>query len=173
MTTTLPHRFNEKSFRRYETIIAQVVRVFPKPLPINPADLDLAAETVRGRLRDAMTSLAENNWLTKVDLVLFNQIHSKIVVSLRSDGMVVVGDKDTVKETTNEVFPCIDPTEVVDMTQHPFQHRGELRTLCFLAHSQVLKKRIRLHLSMSEVDTFMQDYDIGLAEQPDGSYLLS
>lgn len=168
--TNLPHRFSEKSFRRYEGIIYAVTERFPQPTVINPVDLTLSAETVRGRLRDAITSLKHHCWQTKIPMDVFLKIHDEIVVSLRPDGKVVVGDKDTVKLDEVATFSAVDPTTVLDCTQYPDL---SLSMVCFLAHNRALAKKLKLKLLPEIAKQMTDNYDILLVEQGDNIYLLS
>ena len=168
--TPLPHRFSEKSFRRYEPIIATVVSEFPNVTLVRPSDLELSAETVRGRLRDAITSLRTHMWQTKIDVTRFAAIYPAIVVSLRPDGMVAVGDEHTVKNQVVEPFNAIDPTNVLDCTSNP---DIDMQTLCILAHNRALSKRIKIKLIPEDAKSWMEAYDIVLTPQPNDTYLLS
>lgn len=169
---SLPHRFSEKSFRRYERIIAEVVTKFPQVVEVNPTHLELSPETVRGRLRDALSSFANNRWSSSIiDQDRFNAIHPEIVVSLRPDGTVAVGDKDTVKLKALAVFDAVNPSEIVDLSNTP---RVDLSFLAFLAHHHALSKRIRVRPPSPETAQAITDnFDIVLDPQPDGTYLLS
>lgn len=169
MSGTLPHRFSEKSFRRYESVIATIVTDFPRVTVVRPSDFNLAAETVRGRLRDAITSLHQHLWQTKVDTNCFHEIYDEIVVSLRPDGMVAVGNKDTVKNTVIEPIVAVDPTSVLDCTQVELS----ISTMCWLAHSRALSKRLKFALTLESATSLMEQYDIVLTQQPDGLFLLS
>ena len=168
--THLPHRFSEKSFRRYEGIIYASVERFPQPTVVNPLDITLSAETVRGRLRDAITSLKTHSWQTTIPMDVFLKIHDSIVVSLRPDGKVVVGDKDTVKLDEVAVFSAVDPTTVLDCTQFTDL---SLATACYLAHNRALGKKLKLKLLPEIAKQMTENYDILLVEQQDNIYLLS
>jgi hypothetical protein len=170
--SSLPHRYSEKAFRKYESIIVEAVDRFPASLEVKPEHLGLSLETVRGRLRDAITSLHNNLWSpTKVNMVKFFAIHSEIVVSLRPDGRVMVGDKDTVKSISTVPFDSIDPNDVIDMTDKSDFH--QLSLMCYLAHHGALRKKIKVRLTPAEVDGFCQSYDVTLIQQTDNSYLLT
>lgn len=133
--------------------------------------MGLSAETVRGRLRDAITSLKTNCWPTALDLQVFLKIHDSIVVSLRPDGNVVAGDKDTVKDLKVEVFTTVDPTTVLDCTQCDIS----LSTACFLAHNRALSKKLRLKLNPETAKQMAEEFDILLVEEnnTENTYLLS
>lgn len=169
MSGTLPHRFSERSFRRYESVIAAIVIDFPRVTVVRPSDFKLSAETVRGRLRDAITSLKCHNWPTTINITQFLMIYEQIVVSLRPDGMVAVGNKDTVKDTIVEPIVAIDPTSVLDCTQVELS----ISTMCWLAHSRALSKRLKFALTSESATSLMEQYDIVLTQQPDGLFLLS
>ena len=170
MTHTLPHRFSEKSFRRYERIIAASAERFPSVVVVNPADLELAGETVRGRLRDAIESYHKHNWTSCIDRVRFLMAYDTLVVSLRPDGKVAVGNKDTVKQQETVTFDVIDHSNVYDLTDKQI----DIDLLCLLAHNQALKKRLKITIPTNEMATYLsENYDICLVKQPDNAYLLS
>jgi hypothetical protein len=170
--TPLPHRFNEQSFRRYEKIIAQITKEFPRAVFVQPSSLGLAGETVRGRLRDAITSYAIHSWpSTIVDREAFEKIEpSSLVVSLRPDGLVATGTRESIKSDDAEEFSVIDSTSHFDLT-----HRGmkdDKDFLCYLAHNQMLKRPVLISITDCQCVSFMELYDIVLTKQPCGNYLL-
>jgi hypothetical protein len=78
-TSTLPRRFTEASFRRYEDMIRRVVNAWPLLYYIDPTPL--SSITYECRFRDAMRSLKENRWETIVDMKKFLEIHPNLTVS--------------------------------------------------------------------------------------------
>jgi hypothetical protein len=170
----LPHRFTETAFRKYEKIIARIAENFPALTTINPRDLGLSPETVRGRLRDACTSLKEHGWITCVNTIKFSQIDLKVmVVSIKPEGMVVVGDKNTIKgEVKFEQFNVVSEVEILDLT--PVKALTNNQLLCFLASQNALKKQLRLNLDPIEFTVLNENYDIVLTPQQElNTYLLS
>ena len=87
---SLPYRFRESSFRRYEPHIAEVVASFPDPVTIDPSPL--SPVTCSCRFRDAMRSLKKHCWETKIDFGQFDRIHPNVVVS-EGEGKVLIGPK--------------------------------------------------------------------------------
>lgn len=168
--STIPFRFSEKQFRRYELIIAQVVNTFPSLVVIEPKTLGLSPETIRGRLRDAITSFKQYHWESnKIDLPRFTTIHSDIVVSVNHEGKVLVGDKTTIKTTPPEPFVFVDTESTLDCTDFD---SNQLTTVARLAHNKALSKRIIVSASAEQVAILQQSFDVAFIQQPDGTYLL-
>jgi hypothetical protein len=93
-TPSLPHRFREDQFRRYEPTIAKIVAGFPGPVQITPAS-GLSPITFENRLRDAMASLATNKWPSIVD-EKFHLYYPSIVVA-NNNGILLAGDRAHLK----------------------------------------------------------------------------
>lgn len=172
--TTLPHRFSESAFRKYEKIIAKIATRYPDPVEVNPTTLGLSGETVRGRLRDACTSYTEHQW--KSDLIsetLWGVIDQKqLVISLRPNGFVVAGTKESIKQHTTP-FPGIEiiPTEeIIDMSSFIC----DPLVFIYLAANSGLKKKLIIHLTKEQHMLFTQEWDVVL--EPHGladTYLLT
>lgn len=169
---SLPHRFSEKAFRRYEKIISQVVAKYPTAIVIDPSSLGLSGETVRGRLRDAIDSYAEHSWASAiVDQAKF-QLEIKesknILVSLRPNGFVLVGTKEAIDSLTDEEKEGKgkDKAEVnylngehIDLTH--FSSETILGIVAFIAHNGGLKKKVKIRASTSTIEKLKDMYDIG------------
>lgn len=156
----LPHRFSEKAFRKYEKVIAQIAATYPRPVRVSPATFGLSPETIRGRLRDACSSLATHQWKTSlVNIPAFNSIdQSQLTISIQPDGTVVAGNKQTIKEDAIDVIDAVAESEIFDCT-----HLTSVSTnaaLCALAHNQVLKHHLKVKLSIDEFNLFTNSYDI-------------
>ena len=88
MIHSLPSRFNERNFRRYEAVIASAVSSFPTPQRINPAPL--AVETYAARFRDAMTSYERQNWSSIViDRERFKAIRPELKVRITGSSVLI------------------------------------------------------------------------------------
>jgi hypothetical protein len=157
---TLPHRFSESAFRKYEKVIAQIALSYPRPIRVSPAQFGLSPETIRGRLRDACSSLATHQWPTQlVDIRRFNAIdQSQLTISIQPDGTVVAGNKQTIKEDAIDVIDAVAESEVFDCTHLPSVSSNA--ALCILAHNQVLKHHLKIKLSIDEFNLFTNSYDI-------------
>lgn len=169
--STLPHRFAEKSFRRYESTIAKVVNTFPWAVKVSPQAFGLSAETVRGRLRDALTSYFNHRWHTTMfNPDSFDKVHENLIVSLQADGTVIVGTKEAIKAPqAEEVF--IPSVDVLDLST--FYSSSCEEVLSFLAHSGALKKQIKLVLNQTTADVLLSKYDIVLTPVTnENTYLL-
>ena len=172
---SLPHRFSESAFRKYEPYITEIAQRFPKPVTLSPSKMGLASETVRGRLRDAITSAINNRWphSTVNYAMLLNADVSGLVVSLRPDGNVVVGTKDTIKEKKIESLDSIiESDEIFDATSIVLT--AQLDFLAHLAANKQLKNKCRVRLVKHYAETLQNTYDIILepTNEPN-EYLLS
>lgn len=157
---TLPHRFSESAFRKYEKVIAQIATTYPRPVRVSPAQFGLSPETIRGRLRDACSSLATHQWKTDlVNLPAFNAIdQSQLTISIQPDGTVVAGNKQTIKEDAIDVIDAVAENEIFDCTH--LLSLSANNVLCALAHNQVLKHHLKVKLSTDEFNHFSNSYDI-------------
>jgi hypothetical protein len=172
--STLPHRFSEKSFRKYEPYITEIAQRFPQAVTINPAQLGLASETVRGRLRDAITSAINNRWeQTTVNYsMLLSADVGGLLISLRPDGLVVAGTKETIKaQTAIPLDSMIEPNGIFDCTT--WTSPEEIELLCALAAAKQLKNPIRLNLAKDYAEDLCNRYDIILEYKQNETYLLS
>ena len=168
---SLPHRFSEKSFRRYESTIAQAVNGYPYAIIINPIHFKLASETVRGRLRDALTSYDTHRWSTILFTPeAFDKAHPHIIVRLLPDGKVHFGPEATIMfDSPHKEFVPMD-SEILDLTNVSSFSCEDL--LCYLAHSGALKKQIKLNINQQTADILLTKYDIALTPLSDNSFLL-
>jgi hypothetical protein len=156
----LPHRFSESAFRKYEKVIAQIATSYPRPVRVSPAQFGLSPETIRGRLRDACSSLATHQWQTKlVNLAAFMSIdQSQLTISIQPDGTVVAGNKQTIKEDAIDVIDAVAESEIFDCTH--LTSVSANAALCALAHNQVIKHHLKVKLSIDEFNLFTNSYDI-------------
>lgn len=172
---SLPHRFSESAFRKYEPIITEIAERFPSPVTITPSKMGLASETVRGRLRDAITSAINNRW--DKSTVNYSKLLSAdvagLVISLRPDGTVVAGTKETIKEKKIESLDSIiELDEIFDcwFCKDPQQ----IELLCSLAAAKQFKSKIKLCLADDYAADLCNRYDIILEHKPEQqAYLLS
>ena len=92
----LPHRFREANFRRFEEVIAKAVASFPEVIEYNP--YPLANETFAARLRDAITSLRNNQWNTsRIAMEKFIVCCDELTVSIQPTG-VRIGSAELMKK---------------------------------------------------------------------------
>lgn len=90
-----PARLNERSFRRYESVIFKAVTTFPAAFEVATSQPNAYA----CGLRNALKSLYQFQWQTTVPHNLFLELYEshKIVVR-EATGKVVIGDRHTTKE---------------------------------------------------------------------------
>jgi len=182
MTNNLPARFSEPYFRRYEDHIDTIVNLWPKPVDFT---VQGSVTTFACRLRDAMRSLHENNWTTKINRQVFNQIYrspkdKSFVVQECANGIVKVTDERLIgsKDTAKVVLTKPSQPDTVTLSGEPFIFETVLtfdkkKFLCHLAHLRLLCRPIILDLDEQEKDELINSYDILLEPQTEGKYLLT
>lgn len=172
---SLPHRFREKQFRRFESIIATVTNCFPARVDVNPTSYEMSPVTFSCRLRDAMNSLATNRWPTSVNMERFDAIHKEIKVSERITGLVHIGDKDTIRDHDErrellgiERYGAKD-IPITFTNPSP----SAVHTLVRLAEARVLNCQVHLvGVQETLLQTLSEQHDISFEKQTDGSFLL-
>jgi hypothetical protein len=158
---SIPQRFREPAFRRYEEIIAKVVTTFPACLILDPKSLtyrSLSIETVTCRLRDAISSYERFRWPTSkfTDAQFDHARRNGLVVSQHIDrGLVLVGNRETIKAASvDPVVPAIVESPVADTS--PLEHNiliksyAELEHLASLCAERVISRPLILTLDNSE-----------------------
>jgi hypothetical protein len=113
---SLPPRFRESAFRRYEHVISQIVHAYPQAVSFHPQrDFHQSPVTFSNRLRDAITSLHRFGWPSNdIDMAKFLANHHDYVVSERGVD-VYVGSRTALKALFD---PPKDPL-VAKATIHP------------------------------------------------------
>ena len=172
---TIPHRFSLAAFRKYEPVIAQIAVKFPQAVTINPSSMGLSGETVRGRLRDAITSCLSNRWqpTTVAYAALLHADASGLVVSLRPDGLVIVGTKETIRAPKPiSLDSIVESDAIYDATS--WMKPEQIELLCDLAAAKQLKNKVKLSLADDYAVDLQNRFDIVLEHKPDQNvYLLS
>lgn len=170
-TTSLPYRLSEKAFRFYEPLIAKIVETYPKPLTIDPMSYGRRLGTFENRLRDAIRSLRDNRWPTTVDMVKLS--NSQIVVSVAKSGKVIIGSRDSVKDSP-ETLPAIVATSTAEplVITADFSPT-EAHLVARLAHERALCRPIQVYIADSLAEELEASYDVYLEHNNDGSYTLT
>lgn len=166
---SLPSRFNERTFRFYEPCIAKIVAQYPMVSVFNPRNYDRSLSTFSNRLRDAMTSLAENNWTTSINLSRFKEIYHSLRVATRKNGTVAVGTDTALRNDGITVMP--ETNEPLDVEY--LADRSPFSLLCLLAHERALNRPIRIQCTDVDAKTAETNYDVLLEKQEDGTYILT
>lgn len=97
-----PARLNERSFRRYESVIFRAVTTFPAAFEVATPQPNAYA----CGLRNALKSLYQFQWQTTVPHNLFLELYaSRKIVVREATGKVVIGDRHTTKERPKAVGP--------------------------------------------------------------------
>lgn len=185
----IPPRFRAKAFRRYEPYINEVVKRFPKRVLFPPESFPVGVNscvTFACRLRDAIKSLRDYQWPTKIPMALFMQRCDEIVVSEQVN-FVACGDEDCVRGTsliTNKPLenlshvalsphaPAIEGRnsslpDFIDLTVFAgTQAIDTLRAVAMLSHSRALLVPITLKGDLSILKPLATQlegvYDIGI-----------
>lgn len=95
----VPHRFQERSFRRYEAILVKVQNAFPTSVRFRP--VEFATETVSCRIRDCVTAFLRSDWVSEVDRDWLQDYWNDLVVS--HDGTWITIGK---RSGRNQVEKC-------------------------------------------------------------------
>ena len=138
---TIPQRFSETAFRRYEGVIRMTLNAYPQPSVFDPSPL--SSETFSHRLRDAMTSLLLYKWTTDIDLDRFAQLRDKLVVRIAPEGHILVcgADQTTVgkpvtrldDDRTEQTLRVNEPADEVIQALVTLLHHRVLRTTTLTA----------------------------------------
>lgn len=180
--SSLPARFSEKYFRKYEPYIALVTTTWPKPVDFA---INGSVTTFACRLRDAMRSYHEHKWPSdSINVSVFDQIYRSptskdFVVQEQPDGIVRVCScnlllsRDSVKASVNNnngnesLSVSQPPVELLNLTP------DDIDLACRFAHSRLLQYPLILNMSPDTATAMMNKYDIFLDPQNDGNYLLT
>lgn len=156
MPSKLPPRFTEASFRRYEDTIALAVTWQPTPYIFDTSCYPQAAITTVCRLRDAMRSLRDNRWPTKVDLIKFDQAFPLSVAQSRDGTKIAVYKEGQNPWAVAQTAPRQDSLAVPDGLTVP-------NLLAFLAQENALSRPLNLGPLLTEqVQLVSSNYDIHL-----------
>lgn len=171
---SLPHRLSEKSFRRYEEVIANAVDAAPQIVTIDPKQFNLAATTITARLRDAILSYYKYNWSsTMIDRRKFADIYRwpGIVVSQRNDGNIIVGTPLSV--AAEDVKP-LTATANVEPTQLSINGNDPqcVEAVALLLSKQVLVGPITVINAITDYSYLEQQYEIGVVDNKNGTVTL-
>lgn len=163
MSTTIPHRFSERSFRRYESDIAQISAAYPGLITLSPGDLSI--ETYTHRLRDAIRGVLEYHYPTTIDLaklakqdICVRVVHGEIQAGSRKELAKALSRQQTALPSIVENITAPD--------------EETLKALCLL-----MSKRMHGPTRLSGVPLDMLhrlegEYDISFVENEDGSVTL-
>lgn len=121
------------------------------------------------RFRDAMRSYNDHNWpSTLINRSAFERHYPYIVVSERSNGSIMIGQKDSIGATLSAITTgtptALTPVPLADgeAIVHP-STQEEKDFLMSLAHSRVLIPNLHIvGLTDIEVDHYQHTYDICL-----------
>jgi len=168
--TTLPHRFRESSFRKYEHFITQAVNAYPKCVAVYPQSLGIASATFACRCRDAITSYRQHRWISTIDDRKFNDVGVLLVVSERDNGSILIGSREAMHTPKHSVRDYVAATET------PVLHldtKAEKDFLMLLSHKRLIAPQLHLTgLNDEEALSYQAQYDIALNRHSDSVYVL-
>jgi hypothetical protein len=165
MPPSLPSRFSEQAFRRYEATIESVVTNWPKCTILDPAG---SVETLSCRLRDAINSYHKHHWPSTIDHAKFLELYPLFVVSLTAiEGKVVVGPKEKLKTPTlSEATPPAALSFNVTDPPEPL-----LRALLEIHNNHLVQTPSRV-VTTYDVETLATGLDVFVQNEGNNTYLI-
>src|SRR5271157_786104 len=175
--TELPHRFREESFRKYEMILNNAVQAWPNAVKADPHLFNVAQVTFACRCRDAKKSLHDHHWETMIDMQKFEAIQSKLEVSERTDGTVLIGSAEAISKFAafNTNMTIIPPVPEHSGNTPIFTLAGlEAKELLMkLSSARLLAPRIYVQgITQDEVVQFQMNYDTAIDKHDDKTYVI-
>lgn len=168
--TTLPHRFRESSFRKYEHFLTQAVNAYPKTIAVWPRSLGLSPVTFACRCRDAITSYKQHRWDSTINAAKFREVADLLIVSERDNGSILIGSREammTPRHTAADYIAATD-TPVLTLTT-----KAEKDFLMQLSHKRVIMPQLHIvGLTDAEAAVYQGQYDIALNKHSDTVYVL-
>jgi len=135
----IPSKYRRPAFDRFAAQIGQSIRQFPRALVIDPSVEGMTPDSYSSALRNAIRAKREYHYpSTYIDEMLWAKHEKAIVVSMRPDGMIVVGDCVTVKEPTGTKFGS-NVVSTVELKTNVF-----LEMLCAILSSRALHPAINV-----------------------------
>lgn len=155
---------SEKSFRRWETEIAQAVSLYPSPLIWFPRPPRPTAVTCVSRIRDALLSFYRFRWSpTKIDTLKWTTIRDELRVRLDSEHSVYLGPKERVSlaapATPTVLHIDLSVPRTAEVTS------DILRCLCVCRELEVLPTLEIYGLRpefLPTLDTIARDYSVAI-----------
>lgn len=172
---SVPHRFRESSFRRYEKHIALIVDRFPETVTITPGgDLPNSGVTVVSRLRDAIHAYDDENWPSVlINQDKFESIGRYIICAERSEG-IICGSKEQIKlydmlMTHKEDGEGSPQTVKRDLEPYKFAItcRIQVEVIIELAYKGLLNRPICL--TGYDDTAIFETLDLAIISNPDGT----
>lgn len=167
--TTVPSRYRFTQFQKYDHVIGTLLKQFPRALVIDPAPL--TQDTYRANIRSAIKAKELYNYSSShIDEMLWSKWRSKIVVSMREDGMIVLGDAETIKAPSGHKYGT-EVKAVIEITDNEY-----LEHICELLSARVLVPaptfRVR-NVQQIRVDELENKHDIAFMPDSDpNTYLI-
>ncbi len=156
---SLPYRFREDSFRKYESVILEITNSIPRKSIFTTG---LSPVTFACRLRDAMRSLSDNRWETQINMEKFLKWHPQIMVSEQADGSVAVGTRESLKTVIDDAIAVFIPNTDNTTSNEVIRvaNLNEARILAELASFRLLVKKVRIsNLSDEDAKLLEETYD--------------
>ena len=166
---SVPVHLSERVFRRYESMIAQVVRNFPNATTFQHAPLSI--NTFTCRLRDAIKSVLTYHWPTPIDITLLEQIRPSLIVR-EQNGLVWAG----LRTNNSENGIATEGTTPAPKAQELILTNPNLRDLYAIAHLLSERKLsgpvILINANHVDIDQVTaQPFDVAFREEGDRIYM--
>lgn len=166
---TLPSHLSESMFRRYEPLIAEGLKNFPKATKFTPGP-EIGLTTFTARFRDAITSFRRYSWSTTlIDVDKFANVVGSFVIRSDADGGCVwFCQRQAAGRAPAGV--TVDPTSVPTSNVRPTGILSqvtpeEIAAFCLLLNNQRIVGPI---LILGEVAQWIDltKYDVGISYDP-------
>jgi hypothetical protein len=170
MNLSIPSRFRKSAFDRFAPYIGQLLKQFPRALVIDPSPL--TPDSFASAFRAALRGKREHHYCrSDVDEMLWLKHNEAIVVSMRADGQIVIGDAFTVKEPTGANYGKQEQN-VIELLNNDC-----LEQICGMLSRRVLRPAISFRVRGVDSTTrarLEEQYDIAFYEdtRPDTFIIL-
>jgi hypothetical protein len=162
MHSSIPSKYRKTAFDRFAAVIGRVVEQFPRALVVDPRILGLTPDSYASALRSALKAKRVHHHPSSlIDEMLWAKHEKSIVVSMRADGKIIIGDSVTVKEPAGAKFGA-DASTVVELRDNSF-----LENLCGILSSRALFPALSVRVKSVDEDTrthLEESYDIAFIE---------
>jgi hypothetical protein len=168
----IPSKYRKPAFDRFAPVIGQAIRQFPRALVVDPSTNGLTPDSYASALRNAIKAKRDHGHCSSaIDEMLWAKNEKFLVVSMRSDGMIVLGDAATVKEPAGNKFGS-QAVPTVELKNNYF-----LTMVCDLLSQRAFHPAINVKIRGVDQDTrnrLENQFDIAFldADEPDTYILL-
>jgi hypothetical protein len=163
----LPQRLSERAFRRYESVIAAAVNVYPDVIDLTPVSGSVF--TFIGRFRDAISSFRQYSWSSDV----FKTIPDDLQVA-HVDNKVICGSVAKIKEFKDKDLKVslITYTTPGSFTLESALGYSQCHLLANLASQRVLTTAIRFRIGTQDFSPLELEDFFDVKVEKDGDYYI-